>query len=72
MKHKLVLIFDEGHEVLDVPRFLIFNNVVDAEAYLLSTAHIVTIKIEPEDKFFSFKTNAWSGQGKAYWAVDKT
>lgn len=70
IKNKLVLIFNDGDEVLDIPPYLLFNNILDAEQYLLATKHITSIKIEPDDKYFSFKTNSWSGSGKSYWVKD--
>jgi|APGre2960657404_1045060.scaffolds.fasta_scaffold66633_1 hypothetical protein len=72
MKHKLILIFADDSEVVDIDNVLMFNNVLDAETYLLSTGHIVRLKIEPDDRWFSFKTNAWDGNGKAYWVVDRS
>ena len=70
MGHKLVLVFEEDSEVNGIDRALVFNNILDAEAYLIGTGKITSIKIEPEDKWFSFKTTAWSGTGRAYWAVN--
>jgi hypothetical protein len=49
-----------------------FNNVLDAETYLLGTGHITKIKIETDDKWFSFKTNSWDGNGRAYWVIDRS
>jgi hypothetical protein len=71
MKNKLVLIFADEHEVLNVDKVLVFNNILDAEEYLISKG-LSSIKIEPEYKWFDFKTIAWSGNGKAYWAKDLT
>jgi hypothetical protein len=70
MGHKLVLVFAEDSEVYNIERALVFNNVLDAEAYLLGTGSITEVKIEPDDRWFSFKTTAWSGNGRAYWAVN--
>ena len=72
MKRKLVLIFDSDSEVLNVELRLMFNNSLDAEQYLLSTGRIADVKIDPENEYFSFKTNSWKGYGAAYWVVDKT
>ena len=72
MKQKLVLIFAEDSEVIGIDNALMFNNVLDAEAYLRSTGHIISVKIEPYDKYFSFKTNSWDGNGRAYWVVDRS
>lgn len=72
MKHKLVLIFADDSEVIGIDNVLMFNNVLDAETYLCSTGHIVSVKIEPDDRWFSFKTNAWDGNGRAYWVVDRS
>ncbi|MFN5773653.1 hypothetical protein [Flavobacterium sp.] len=72
MKHKLVLIFADDSEVIGVDSILMFNNVLDAETYLLGTGHITKIKIETDDKLFSFKTNSWDGNGRAYWVVDRS
>jgi hypothetical protein len=72
MKHKLVLIFADDSEVVGVDSILMFNNVLDAETYLLGTGHITKIKIETDDKWFSFKTNSWDGNGRAYWVVDRS
>ena len=70
MSHKLVLIFDEDSEVNNINKCLIFNNELDAEQYLLANDYILSIKLEPKDYYFSFKTIAWSGSGKAYWAKE--
>lgn len=70
MKHKLVLIFDDDNEVIGIPKELMFNNVLDAESYLLKSEHIKSIKIEVDDKWFTFKTLSWSGNGRVYWVVD--
>jgi len=70
MKNKLILIFNDSSEVMGINKSLIFNNILDAEKYLLSTEHITSIKIEPNDRYFSFKTIAWSGNGVATWAID--
>lgn len=72
MKHKLVLIFADDSEVVDIDNVLMFNNVLDAEAYLRSTGNIISVKIEPDNRWFSFKTNSWSGNGRAYWVVDRS
>ncbi|TXG85502.1 MAG: hypothetical protein E6R13_02060 [Spirochaetes bacterium] len=72
MKHKLVLVFADDSEVVGIDNVLIFNNVLDAETYLRSTGHIVSVKIEPDDRWFTFKTNAWNGNGRAYWVVDRS
>lgn len=69
MGHKLVLIFADGDEVPNIDKVLIFNNKLDAEAYLRSTG-LVDIKIEPDDRLFNFNTSAWKGTGQAYWAKD--
>ena len=72
MKYKLILIFADDSEVIGIDSALIFNNVLDAETYLLLTGLIVSVNIEPDNKWFSFKTNTWDGNGKVYWVKDRT
>ncbi len=72
MKYKLILIFDNDSEVLNIGKILIFNNVLDAKAYLLSTEQIVKIEIDPDNENFSFSTKVWNGRGTAYWVVDNS
>ena len=70
MRSKLVLVFDDGDEVNGIPNPLIFNNVLDAERYLIDTGRVQSVKIEPDDKYFSFSASPWKGSGKAYWAIE--
>lgn len=56
MKHKLVLIFADDSEVVGIDNVLMFNNVLDAETYLRSTGHIVSVKIEPDDRWPTYST----------------
>lgn len=70
MKHKLILIFDEDCLVFGVERYLIFNNVLDAESYLKSIELIKSVKFDMDENEFYFKTNSWNGFGKAIWAVE--
>ncbi len=72
-KNLLVLVFGEDHEISGIPKCLVFNNQLDAEDYLLNTAKVTKIEIEPENRWFSFKDpNNYDGYGKAYWAKDMT
>jgi hypothetical protein len=70
MKHKLLLIFSDDSEIPGINKMLIFNNELDAETYLLGTGHITNVIFRPDETWFSFKTNAWSGNGTAQWVVD--
>ena len=72
MKHKLVLIFADGDEVLNIEKVLVFNNEMDAKEYLLSSEHITSVEFYTTECWFKFKTNSWQGEGKAYWAIDKS
>lgn len=71
MKHKLVLVFDDDSKVVGIDNVLMFNNVLDAETYLRSTG-LDSVTIEPDDRWFCFKTNTWNGSGRAYWVVDRS
>ena len=68
MSNRLVLIFDDDSELNDVSKCLIFNNGLDAEEHLIENTAIVSIHIDNEYNFFSFKTLSWCGTGKAYWS----
>lgn len=72
MKHKLILIFDEEtpNPVLGVERYLIFNNVLDAESYLKSIKIVKSVEFDMDENEFYFKTNSWDGFGMAIWAVE--
>jgi len=62
--HKLLLIFDDDCEVNDVDKYLLFNNELDAKAYLESKS-LSSVDIDLERKSFSFKAIAWKGTGAA-------
>lgn len=70
MKHKLILIFDEDNLVFGVERYLVFNNVLDAESYLKSIEVIKSVEFDMDENEFYFKTNSWNGFGMAIWAVE--
>lgn len=70
MKHKLILIFDEDNLVFGVERYLVFNNVLDAESYLKSIEIIKSVEFDMDENEFYFKTNSWDGFGMAIWAVE--
>lgn len=70
MKHKLILIFDEDNLVFGVERYLVFNNVLDAESYLKSIEIIKSVEFDMDENEFYFKTNSWNGFGMAIWAVE--
>lgn len=72
MKHKLVLIFDDDSKIDGLNKIMVFNNVLDAENFLLSQDHILRVKIDPESHYFTFKMTTWGGGGSAYWALDKS
>jgi uncharacterized protein YegJ (DUF2314 family) len=69
-KYKLVLIFNDGNEIYGIESQLMFNNIMDAHSYLMSTDKFISIKITPEEKWFSFKGKVWDGDGRAYWVED--
>ncbi len=72
-KNLLVLVFGEDHEISGIPKCLIFNNQLDAEDYLLNTDKVTNLKIEPDNRWFSFKDkDSYDGNGVAYWAKDMT
>lgn len=70
MKHKLILIFDEDNLVFGVERYLVFNNVLDAESYLKSIEIIKSVEFDMDENEFHFKTNSWNGFGMAIWALE--
>lgn len=66
--NKLVLIFNEGDEVVGIDNCLVFHNEVDAIEFLQSKK-LENVKLEIDIKWFYFKTFAgWSGSGKVFWA----
>ena len=67
-KHKLVILFDDG-EISGIERALVFDNVLDAEAYLLSTGKIKWVKFEPDNDIFFYEDQYGRETGKAFWAV---
>lgn len=72
MKYKLVLIFDDGSEVVGLEKLIMFNNVMDAESFLMSVDKFKSVKIDIENNHFRFSVGVWNGSGTAYWALDKS
>lgn len=68
MGNKLVLIFNEADEILEIPQVLIFNNEKDASEFFYERGHRLALDITYN--MFSVNVgehNAWTARGKAYW-----
>ena len=51
----------------NLAKVYVFNNTIDAKEFFLSNG-IEQIEFDESIRYFSFRTTAWAGTGKMYWA----
>ena len=67
MKTKLLLIFDDDSEIPGIDKYIMFDNQIEAELFMIRHENIISFDIMLDCESFKFKLTAWSGHGLVKW-----